>query len=49
MADLRALIDKLIAGESLTTEEYTLLIKERTPDTAARLAAAATEKLLITL
>ena len=44
MADLRALMDKLIAGESLTVEEYTLLIKERTPDTAARLAAAATEK-----
>lgn len=44
MADLRALMNQLIAGESLTTEEYTLLIKERTPDTAARLAAAATEK-----
>ena len=44
MADLRALIDKLIAGKSLTVEEYALLVKERTPDTAARLAAAATEK-----
>ena len=44
MADLRALIDKLIAGESLTVEEYALLVKERTPETAARLAAAATEK-----
>ena len=44
MADLHALIDKLITGESLTVEEYTLLVKERTPDTAARLAAAATEK-----
>ena len=44
MADLYSLIDQLIAGESLTVPEYTLLIKERTPDTAARLAAAATEK-----
>ena len=44
MADLHILIDKLIAGESLTVEEYALLIKERTPETAARLAAAATDK-----
>ena len=43
MADLHALIDKLIAGESLAVEEYALLVKERTPDTAARLAAAAEE------
>ena len=44
MADLNALIDRAAAGERLTAEEYALLIKERTPDTAARLAAAATEK-----
>lgn len=44
MADLRAIIDRLTAGESLTVGEYASLIKERTPDTAARLAAAATEK-----
>ena len=44
MADLRALIERLTAGESLTVEEYTSLIQERTPDIAARLAAAATDK-----
>ena len=44
MTDLHALIDKLIAGERLSVEEYSLLIKERDSDSAARLAAAATEK-----
>ena len=44
MADLNVLIDRVVAGESLTVEEYALLIKERNPASAARLAAAATER-----
>ena len=44
MADLNVLIDRVVAGESLTAEEYALLIKERNPASAARLAAAATER-----
>ena len=44
MADLKVLIDRVVAGESLTVEEYALLIKERNPASAARLAAAATER-----
>lgn len=44
MADLNVLIDRAVAGESLTVEEYALLIKERNPASAARLAAAATER-----
>ena len=44
MVDLNVLIDRVVAGESLTVEEYALLIKERNPASAARLAAAATER-----
>ena len=44
MADLNVLIDRVVADESLTVEEYALLIKERNPASAARLAAAATER-----
>ena len=44
MADLNVLIDRVVAGESLTVGEYALLIKERNPASAARLAAAATER-----
>lgn len=44
MADLRVLIDKLADTGNLTHSEYVTLIEERTPEAAARLAAAATDK-----
>ena len=44
MAELFPLIDRLTAGESLTVGEYAALIRERSPESAARLAAAALEK-----
>ena len=44
MADLYTLIDRLAAGDRLTHTDYVSLINERTPETAAYLAAKAVAK-----